>query len=652
MDFKNKNFLIKLAILIFVGIVIYSNTLNSEFQLDDLEFIVNNENIRSFDEIAAYSRIIAPTRFVSFLSFALNYHFGRLNVLGYHVFNMGVHLISALFVWWLVVLIFSTPRLKTMKDHDDGQYVGFFAALLFVSHPVQTQAVTYITQRFASMAAMFYLASVCFYLKSRLSLSKNKLDVRYAIAAIVSALFGLFTKEIVITLPLVILLIEKLLLNTKGEQIKSSGISKFKFLLFCVIFIGFISPYLFSFNVSNIFLSQKISGSHDGDIITLGKYVLTQLKVWMVYLRLLLLPINQNIDYDFALSSNVFEPAVMFSYFILMTIILFAYKVRFVYPLVAFSIFWFFITLSCELIPRRHVIFEHKLYLPSVGFFILLALCLSRWVRDKEKLKALIAVIVVVFSLMTVVRNDVWRSEVSLWEDAHRKSPNKYRTNLNLGKAYLEVNKLDKALLYIDKAIEIVPSSYAYTNRGILFSKRQMFDEALKEFQTALKIDETFPQAHITYFHRGNIFMATGNDEQALSDYKKVIKLKPKYLRVYNNRGTLYLNQKKYDLALNDFNKVIEINPDFSFGYLNRALVYRAQNNYEKAIDDLNEAVRLNPKNEKAYYWRGVILGKIGAFKPAIKEFDKALRLAPAFEKARVMREIAVKSYEAKNDDQ
>ena len=646
----NKNLLIRLVILIFIGIAIYSNTLNSEFHLDDLEFIVNNQSIRSFDKVAAYSRTIAPTRFVSFLSFALNYHFGKLNVVGYHIFNLAVHLISSIFVWWLVVLIFSTPRLKVMKEHDDVHHVGFFAALLFVSHPIQTQAVTYITQRFASMATMFYLASVCFYLKSRISSFYNKSSIPYVIAALLSALFGLFTKEIIITLPLVILMIEGLLFKSKDSYAENLGaMPKLKILLFCVLLVGFISPFLYSFKISNIFLSQKISGSHDGDIITLWSYLITQLKVWIVYLRLLFLPIFQNIDHDFALSSSVFELKVMFSYFVLMTIIFFASKIRIFYPVVTFSIFWFFITLSCEMIPRRHVIFEHKLYLPSVGFCILLALFLSRLVRDKEKLKALTAAIIIGLSVLTVIRNNVWLSEVSLWEDAYSKSPNKYRANLSLGKAYLENNELDKALLHIDKAIEIVPSSFAYTNRGILFSKRKMFSEALQDFQTALQIDEDFPQVHITYFHRGNIFMETGKDDDALSDYKKVINLKPKYLRAYNNRGTLYLKQKKYELALKDFSEVIDINPDFSFGYLNRALVYRAENNYKKAIDDLSEAVRLNPKNEKAYYWRGVILGKLGKFELAVREFDKSIRLDPGFEKARKMREIALRSYQQNN---
>lgn len=650
MNFKiNKDLLIQSCIIIFIGIVIYSNTLNSEFHLDDLEFIVNNESIRSFDTIAAYSRTIAPTRFISFLSFALNYHFGKLNVFGYHIFNLTVHLISSLFVWWLVVLIFSTPRLKTNKRHDDVHYVGFFAALLFVSHPVQTQAVTYITQRFASMAAMFYLSSICFYLKMRISSLGKKPSIIYAVAAFFSAVLGLFTKEIVITLPLMILVIELLLMDNKRVEVKGSGV---KLLLIFLILAGYIAPFLFSFKVSNLFISHKISGSHDGDIITLGGYLLTQLKVWMVYLRLLFLPVYQNIDHDFPVSLSPFEPAVMFSYFVLMAIILFAYKVRKFYPVVAFSIFWFFITLSCEFVPRRHVIFEHKLYLPLAGFCVLLALCLSRLVRDKEKLKALTAAIVVVLSVMTIVRNNVWRSEVSLWEDAYRKSPNKFRTNLSLGKACLEEGKLDKALLHIDKAIEIVPSSFAYTNRGILFSKRKMFSEALQDFETALKIDKNFPQAYITYFHRGNIFMAVGEEGQALEDYNKVIKLKPKYLRVYNNRGTLYLKQKNYDLALKDFNLVIDINPDFSLGYLNRALAYRAKSQYGQAIEDLNKAVILDPKDEQAYYWRGVIYGKLGEYQTAVRDFDRSLRIDPGFEKARMMRELAVKSYMQKNNYQ
>jgi protein O-mannosyl-transferase len=150
-----------------LGIAIYSNTFNSSFHLDDYDSITDNpaiKNIRAPLNIWGFW----PTRFITYLSLALNYHLHKLDVFGYHLFNLAVHLGSSILVWWLMLLTFSTPALKGQKIARHAKMISFFAGLLFVSHPLQTQAVTYIVQRAVSMAALFYLASLSLYVKSRL----------------------------------------------------------------------------------------------------------------------------------------------------------------------------------------------------------------------------------------------------------------------------------------------------------------------------------------------------------------------------------------------------------------------------------------------------------------------------------------------------
>lgn len=169
-DTKTNYFnILAVALLIIIGSAAYSNTFHSSFQFDDEWNIANNPDIRNLSDLRAIFNFM-PTRFITDLSLAANYHFGRNNVLGYHIFNLLVHLCAAIMVWWLIVLTLQTPALRDKKISGHSGIIAFFTALIFVSHPVQTQGVTYIIQRAASLAALFYISALAFYVKSRLSL--------------------------------------------------------------------------------------------------------------------------------------------------------------------------------------------------------------------------------------------------------------------------------------------------------------------------------------------------------------------------------------------------------------------------------------------------------------------------------------------------
>ena len=212
------------VILTVLGIVIYSNSFNCSFHFDDLSNIENNESIRTIHNLKAIWNFSyhSKMRFLGYLTFALDYHFHENSFFGYHLVNLGIHITASFLVWWMVVLILSTPA---MRDRDIGIHKKLAAlgcALIFLSHPVQTQAVTYIVQRFASLASMLYLLSLCLYLKARMipdylfgdnyppvkRESRGGKAVLFFCLAAVSALAGFFAKEIVLTLPLAVLLFE------------------------------------------------------------------------------------------------------------------------------------------------------------------------------------------------------------------------------------------------------------------------------------------------------------------------------------------------------------------------------------------------------------------------------------------------------------
>ncbi|HXW69470.1 MAG TPA: hypothetical protein VEJ88_07650, partial [Dissulfurispiraceae bacterium] len=163
-------------LIILAGLIVYSNTFHVSFQFDDYYQLIGNPVIRSLDNFFSSSvgYDYNPRRFIGYLSFALNYHFGGLDVTGYHIVNLAIHIANSILVYFLVLLTFRTPYFTSYDSRftshisrplsDSRPLIAFFSALLFAVHPVQTQAVTYIVQRFASLAAMFYLMSVVFYI--------------------------------------------------------------------------------------------------------------------------------------------------------------------------------------------------------------------------------------------------------------------------------------------------------------------------------------------------------------------------------------------------------------------------------------------------------------------------------------------------------
>ncbi len=522
--------LFSIIIISCLGAVVYSNTFHCSFHLDDFSYIVNNfaiKNIHNLQNIWNWW----PCRFITFFTFALNYHFDHLNVFSYHLFNLAVHLVSAILVWWLVNLTLSTP---VMKDEGISRHAGLislFAGLVFVSHPVQTQAVTFIWQRAASMAALFYLASLCLYVKSRLPRQSRGLTGFYYIGSLVTAIAAMFTKENTITLPLMIVLYEFSFLKAK------KAINWKHLIPFLLIFLLIPATWLLSG-------AEKFQARHSfvANISPL-QYLLTEFRVIATYIRLLFLPLHQNLDYDYSLSKSIFEAPVLFSFIFLAAILFWAQRIFSKYRLVSFTVFWFFLTLLPEssFFPFADVIEEHRLYLPMAGYSVFLAGA-AYYLFGKNNIKSMVIILslIVAFnSFLTCQRNKIWRDDLTLWNDTVHRSPHKARAYGNRGMEYFKEGALAKAMADLNKAIEINPNYVkAYNNRGLV------------------------------YFKQGDL-------DQAIADYSKAIEIDPRLAEAYSNRGLAYYDQGKFTQAIADDDKAIEINPNIAEVYYNRALVYK-----------------------------------------------------------------------------
>ena len=179
--------------LVMVGLLAYANTFKVAFHLDDYGSIIHNQKIQDLNGFLK-SFSLKEDRYLTYLTFALNYAVHGLEVTGYHVVNMVVHIVASILVWRVVVLLMQSPYFKKKKISKEAELVGWLVGLIFLTHPIQTQSVTYIVQRLASMAGMFYMAGVYFYLKARLEgLGKKRWYVvgGYFLLTLVMAVLGI-----------------------------------------------------------------------------------------------------------------------------------------------------------------------------------------------------------------------------------------------------------------------------------------------------------------------------------------------------------------------------------------------------------------------------------------------------------------------------
>ena len=656
--------LFSVIFIIIVGCISYSNSLSGEFQFDDNDYIVKNFGIKNICDISAiWKSLVEPTRFIGLYSFALNYHFHKLDVTGYHIVNLIIHLCTSLLLFWFVLLLCKTEKLKKDVVLSSRGSLALIAALIFVSHPIQTQAVTYISQRFASLVAMFYLISLCCYLKARLSSDKRLV---YFFVSVISAIIAMFTKENAFTLPFMILLVEFIFLRNQPR--KSISIShKWIFLLAMLGFIVII-PASMRFNVWSKFKMVANSGSHDGDIVNWSRYLITQFRVIVKYLQLLIFPIGQNLDYDFPLSQNLFDIKALSGLLLLISLFVLGVKMLSRNVLIGFGIIWFFITLSIEasIVPIQHVIFEHRVYFPAAGFCIVVSVLLHEFLKERKILWVVSFILIALLSFLTFQRNKVWQTDLSLWSDCVEKSPKKSRPRISLAFAHSRRGEYALAMYQLNEALQINPGDYrAYNGRGVLYVREGLYNLAMADYSKALELNKNYEEVYYNlgnlyrslgqyaeamknynaavdtnkdyfnvYINRGNLFLKKGYSVEAMNDYQRALLLNPDSEETLCSIGNIYGIEGKYDHAINYYNQALEINPDFAQGYFVRGNAYELSGRIALAFEDYNKVLKFNPRYMEAYYQIGKLFMQGEKYAEALSIYDKALIVEPRYIRA------------------
>lgn len=385
--FEGKRFhLIAGSLIAILTLIVYSNTFHASFHFDDTPQIVENYQIRNLDNLLD---ILKGQRGLAMATFAINYAIGGLNVMGYHIVNLAIHIMNGIMVYFLVFITLHGVLGTDLKSVPKAKRIAIYTALLFAVHPIQTQAVTYIVQRMEILASMFMLIALLLFIKAvKTSMITMRVFLYGTIA--VSYMLGFYSKEIAITLPALVFLYDYCFL-AEGDFKKIMARMPLYFVLLAMLAF-FTTRTLTGLQETP---GESTSAGFGVQSITSNEYLFTQFNVLWTYLRLLILPINQNLDYDYPVAKSIFEFPTFLSFVGILLILVSAfylltpYASRFTHygRLIAFFILWFFIILSptSSFIPIIDVIFEHRLYLASVGFFVLLSFVFDSLFKRLEK---------------------------------------------------------------------------------------------------------------------------------------------------------------------------------------------------------------------------------------------------------------------------
>jgi len=587
---QSKIRLLCLAGLFLLGVLIYSNSLNGEFVFDDHDSIVYNPAVKSLGNAFAG---ISGNRYLGTLSFAVNYAVAGLIPFGYHVTNVLIHVMNALLVYYLITLMFLTPALSGARVST--QFVAFSTAFIFVAHPIQTQAVSYIAQRYTSLVTLFYLLAIIFYVKARIEISSESEDsgktlfLHYLLAVFFSVC-AMKTKEIAITLPFAIALSEAYFFDNRNGLKKR--IIYLAPLLLTILIIP-LSTLNFAPSKSAAEIVERFDTvTQDARVpFTRTEYLYTQFRVITTYLRLLVLPVRQHLDYDYAVYRSFFSTNVMISFSFLLLIFLSALVLFKKYRLISFGIIWFFLTLSIEstVIPIKEVIVEHRLYLPSIGFFLAFTAIIDRTFSLQRVKIAVIALLVLALSFLTYQRNAAWASEENIWKDVISKSPSNARGYAGLGIAYKKRGDFDSAIELFEKTLSLGRAyPEVFLHLGDIYYQKKDYNRAEKYYHDSLDIDFT-AKVRLDLLNRlGKTYEKLGESEKAGMFYIEAVRSYPAVTASYFNLGLLYARTGQPDKAIEIFERALTIKESKNI-YYNLALLYKEQGDQERAIKAYNK---------------------------------------------------------------
>jgi tetratricopeptide (TPR) repeat protein len=639
-------------------LAVYSNAYDCPFVFDDERSIVERETIRDPRNYTSLAELLKPRAIVD-LTFALNYSLGRLEPFGYHLVNILIHILNGLLAYWLALAVLgqlseaepshrpkkTKKKIRKNRASDDGcpsiEMASLFAALIFVLHPVQTQAVTYIVQRYASVSTLFYLSSLLFYMRARISARGASRDPRTAgiyssyFLSILFAVAAFLSKQNAASLPAAILLVEWMLFDRtwQGWKKKLPWIALFS--LLWALLVLFVAG-LFSGGVEGAGLLEDVSGlAKETERIGRWQYLCTQFNVLVIYIRLLFLPVQQNLDYVYPFKEGFLDGFTPLAFLFLAGVAALGIRNLERRPAISFGIFYFFITLSVEssIIPIRDALFEHRLYLPMFGFALLVSHFVLHLLSGRQPWMLFsAAAILLALGAATYARNSVWRDGTALWSDVVSKSPHNHRAHNNLANALAEKGRLEEAIEQYETALRIHPDyDKAHNNLANALEEQGQTDRAIRHYREALRLNPDYAKAHANL---ANALIGRGRNDEAIEHYREALGVRPGNAQAHSDLGVALGRRGRIDEAIEQYREALHLRPDFPEAHYNLANALRRRGRTDEAILHYRKALDLKTGFVEAHFNLGIALSERGREDEAVEHFEEVLRIIPGHAQA------------------
>ncbi len=617
------------ALIVLAGAVVYWNSLEAPFVFDDNPSILENPTIRqvwgSWSPPMNGSGVGARP-LVNF-SLALNYAAGGYNVPGYHLTNLAIHLLAGLTLFGLVRRTLRGPRLRE-RFGAAALPLAFFSALLWTIHPLQTEAVTSVIQRTESLMGLFYLLTLYCFVRAKES-PRPRL---WLYLSVLASFLGMLTKEVMATAPLLVFLYDYTFVSATGGAAWRERRGYYCSLGSTWLVLAWL-----------VFGGQQRDGTAGWGLgVSPWDYLLTQCQALVHYLYLAFWPHPLVLDYGTGLVTN---PGKVWPQGLLLVGLFGAtlYALRRRWPL-GFLGGWFFLILapSSSILPiTTQTMAEHRMYLPLAALVVTAVVGMYAWLGRRAAYFGLVAALV--FSLLTIHRNDDYRSEEQLWISNLNYETGNWRVYYNLGLVYEKLDLPSEALSEYRHALALKPDARnVLGNLGLLLAKLGDYAGAEAMYRRAL--DYKFDDREIHYNY-GNLLLLHGRTAEAITQYQSALLADANYAPAHNNLGAAYLNLGRADAAVREFGTAARLDPANVGDHYNLANTLLRLNRFAAAIPEYEAVLRLQPDHAEAHHELGMALANTGKMAEAISHFEQALKLKPTFPEAQTALDLVRQLY-------
>lgn len=623
----NKKKYLLFFIIAIISFLAYWNALYSNFVWDDKALICSNSYIKSIDKLLVllkmpflYSpdevRVEAEKygyyRPLIILSLAIDYKIWHLNPFGYHLTNVIWNVLVCISIFYFVEKLFGNI------------FISFNSALLFALHPVHTESVTWISGRTDIIASFFYFSSICLYINF---LTKPRYKPIFYLLSTLSFILALFSKEISVTLPIILILYEYSFQNKKFKL-------KFIFKKTAPFFILLFAYLYFRFFYLNIKLIPAPSTQFSKFVIIINFLTIAL----PYYISKLILPLSLSAY----IKTNIINPDIfniLFAFIIIVFTIYIIYKSNKSNKKILFLLLFFicnilFVSNIIPILINEEIEFSiatRYLYLCSFSYCTIIIFGLFQFSEKyKNSIKTInifLLLLYLAFIILTIIENHKWKNEEILFKTELSKTPESLLINNNLGNYYYDIQNFKETKKYLEKAYLLKSNDLVlYNNLSRLYYDEAEYDKAEKVIKDGLV---HYPDDYNLKKGLALINFKKEKFEESKKIFEQLISKNNNDTEIYYYLGEIYISNNFIDTGLSYIEKYLPIVKDKGSVYLNIAKTLFNRNNYNNAILFLNKVIELAPENNEAYNMLGIIYKKIGNLNESESMYKKALKINP-----------------------